>query len=214
VSDTDALVGVLSDAQKTRLAEALVTKAEAEAYTAQVNADLIRGGNEMNRTLVIDGPILDTEGQCNTLMRWNRMDPGCSIRILVNTPGGSIFDGNVLISTIKDLQRKGHDFTIKGAGAVFSFGAVLLAVGDRRILDKDAVVMIHSLQAMGQGLTGGMESVADQTEMLRQVNNRLLGTLADRSNLSREKLEEMTLRKDLFLSATEALKYGFCDEVE
>jgi ATP-dependent protease ClpP protease subunit len=214
VGDTDELLGVLTEDERQRLATALVEKAESEAFMAKVNANLIRGGNEMNHTLVIDGAILDTEAQCNTLMRWHRLDPGCDIRILINTPGGSIFDGNVLVSTIKDLQRKGHKFTVKGAGAVFSFGVVLLAIGDRRILDKDAVIMIHSLQAMGQGLTGSMESVADQTEMLREVNNRLLGVLAERSNLSRAKLEEMTLRKDLFLSAAEALKYGFCDEVE
>jgi ATP-dependent Clp endopeptidase proteolytic subunit ClpP len=214
VAEFESFLGALTEDERAALAKAIVAKAEAEAYVANVNASMIKAGNDVNRTLVIDGAILDTEAQCNTLMRWNRMEPKCDIRILVNTPGGSIFDGNVLVSTIKDLQRKGHKFTIKGAGAVFSFGAVLLSVGDRRILDKDAVVMIHSLQAMGQGLTGSMESVADQTEMLRQVNNRLLGALAERSNLSREKLEEMTLRKDLFLSASEALKYGFCDEIE
>jgi len=214
VSEDNALLEVLTPEERKTLAQHVLTKAESEAYMAKMNADLVKAGNEVNRTLVIDGAILDTEAQCNTLMRWNRMDPGCDIRILVNTPGGSVFDGNVLVSTIKDLQRKGHKFTIKGAGAVFSFGAVLLAVGDRRILDKYAVVMIHSLQAMGQGLTGSMESVADQTEMLRQVNNRLLSVLAERSNLSKEKLEEMTLRKDLFLDANDALKYGFCDEIE
>lgn len=199
---------------KVQLAEQEIRKTEAEAFAAELNARLIKAGNDYNRTLVIDGAILDTEADCNTLMRWNRMDPGCDIRMLINSPGGSIFDGNVLVSTIKDLQRKGHHFTIKGAGAVFSYGAVILTQGDRRILDKDAVVMIHSLQAMGQGLTGSMEQVADQTEMLKQVNERLLARIAERSNLSKEKLIELTSRKDLFLSAGEALTYGLCDEVE
>lgn len=200
--------------EKAALRAAIIEKAEAEAFMASKNAQLIKSGNDENRTLVMDGAILDTENECNTLMRWSRMTPGCDIRILINSPGGSIFDGNALVSTIKDLQRKGHKFTIKGTGAVFSYGAVILATGDRRIMDQDAVLMIHSLQAVGRGLTGSMEAIADQTEMLQKVNGRLLRILAEKSNLSQDKLAEMTERKDLYLSAEEALRYGLCDEVE
>lgn len=200
--------------EKKALREAIIAKAEAEAYMANANASIIKNGNDENRTMVIDGAIMDTEGYCNTLMRWSRATPGCDIRILLNTPGGSIFDGNALVSTIKDLQRKGHKFTVKGTGAVFSYGAVLLAMGDRRIMDRDAVLMIHSLQAVGRGLTGSMESVEDQTEMLKQVNTRLLRILAEKSNLSQDKLAELTLRKDFYCGSEDCLRYGFCDEVE
>lgn len=212
---SDEFIGLdFTPDEKRQLRKAIIDKAEAEAYMAAKNKALIEAGNDENRTLVIDGAILDTENDCNTLMRWSRMTPGCDIRILLNTPGGSIFDGNALLSTIKDLQRKGHHFTIKGTGAVFSYGAVILATGDRRIMDKDAVLMIHSLQAVGRGLTGSMESIADQTEMLQTVNSRLLRNLAEKSNLSQQKLAEMTERKDLYLNAQDALRYGLCDEVE
>jgi ATP-dependent Clp protease protease subunit len=203
------------------LAAALTRKAEAEAAIAESKATLealnlqnIKSGNDQNRVMVLSGPILDTDEAVAVLMRWSRRDPGQPITIYVNTPGGSVFDGNALVGCIRKLRAEGHKVTIHGAGTVMSYGAVLLQAADERVLDKDVVFMIHSAATGNSGIQGNIESVIDQTKMMQEVQERLLDALTERANITKARLKKMTARKELFLSAQEALKYGFCDRVE
>lgn len=200
------------------LAEALTRKANADADIALAKATEaamqlknIEASNDANRTLILSGPIMDTEEASAVLMRWSRRDPGQPITIHLNTPGGSIFDGNALGATLRQLQRAGHRITIYGSGTVLSMGAVLLQYADERVLDKDTVFMIHSLNAP---IMGQLEGIVDTTKMLQEVQERLLDTLASRATISKAKIKQLTRRKELFLGAEAALKYGFCDRVE
>jgi ATP-dependent Clp protease protease subunit len=200
------------------LDRALVRKTTAEAKIAEQKAKEaalqlknIEASNDANRVLVISGAILETDEISNVLMRWSRRDPQGDITIYLNTPGGSVFDGNALGHTLDQLRNKGHKVTIYGAGTVLSMGAVLLQYADERVLAKDAVFMIHSLSG---GVQGAIESVVDMTEMWKEVNDRLLTKLTERANISKAALARKVRRKELFLSAEEALKMGFCDRIE
>lgn len=207
------------------LSAALTRKAQAEARIAETIAKAkdielknIKASNDANRVLIIDGPLLDmAEGgvSCNelrqTLMRWHRRDPGKDITIYMNTQGGSVFDGNTLLNTMKQLRASGHRISIYGSGCVMSLGAILLQAGDERVLDKDTVFMIHSQSGM---VGGSMEDRDDQTKMLKGVQDRHLAFLAERSNLTVRQIKAKSRRKDWYLSAEDALQYGFCDRVE
>jgi len=86
-----------------------------------------------------------------------------------------------------------------------------MQAADERVLDKDTVFMIHS----HAGVVGGStEDRADQEKMLKEVQERHLEFLASRSNMTVRELRNKTRRKDWYLSADEALKYGFIDRVE
>jgi len=161
--------------------------------------------------MTIVGAIMDTEGAIVTLDRWGRRDPGEPITISLNSPGGSVIDGNALFEAILRLRRKGHHVTITGTGAVMSMGAILLQAADERVLDKSALFMIHGLSAP---VYGTLESIEDTRAAFEKVQERLIDTLAERAKISKSKIKQLIKRKDLFLSAEEALKYGFCDRVE
>lgn len=200
------------------LAKALTRKATAEARIAEAKATEaglqlknVKASNDANRVLVISGAIMDTDEVSNVLMRWSRRDPGQDITIYINTPGGSLFDGNALGATLNQLRAKGHKITMFGAGTVMSMGAILMQYADERVLAKDAVFMIHS---MSGGTQGQLESVIDMTEMWKSVNDRLLDKLVERATLTKAQLKKKVSRKELFLSAEQALEFGFCDRVE
>lgn len=208
------------------LEKALVRKANAEARIAETIAKAkdiefknIKASDDANRVLMIDGPIIDMDGgvSCQalraTLMRWHRRDPGKDITVYLNTQGGSVFDGNTLMHTFKELRDSGHKVTIKGQGCVMSLGAIFLqgASEGERVLDKDTVFMIHSQSGM---VGGSMDDRQDQERMLKGVQDRHLDLLAERSNLTKRQIINKTKRKDWFMSAQEALAQGFCDRVE
>lgn len=216
----------LSEKNSPELDKALIRKATAEAKVAEAKAaeakmqlDNVKATNDVNRVLVIDGPILDVDGgvsvnECRQiLMRWSRRDPGKDILIYLNTQGGAVFDGNALLHTIKELKAAGHKVTIKGQGCVMSLGATLLQAASEgeRILDRDTVFMIHTQHGT---LHGSIDDREDQEKMLKGVQDRHLALLAERSNLTVRQIKTKSRRKDWFLSAEQALEFGFCDRVE
>jgi ATP-dependent protease ClpP protease subunit len=196
----------------TRKATAEARIAEAKATEASLQLKNIKASDDYNRVLHILGPILETDEYIATLQRWSRRDSGKPITIYVNTPGGSIFDGNALGNVIRQIQVKtGAKFTIYGQGTVLSMGAILLQYADERVLARDAVFMIHNLSG---GVQGQIESIMDTTEMWKGVNDRLLDVLTERATITKAALKKKVMRKELFLDAQKALEMGFCDRVE
>lgn len=188
-----------------------IRQAKAEADKAELTMLNIKASNDFNRTLILDGVILDTEAIRAQLLSWHRRDPGKPITIYLNTLGGSVFDGNALLGTIKHLQSLGTHFTIIASGTVMSYGMILLQQADTRQVEKDCVCMVHTLQ--GFGIEGNLGQILDVAKMLEEVDNRLLDTLVSKSNISRARIKKMMDRKDAFLTAEKCLEYGFCDEV-
>jgi len=188
-----------------------IRAAKAEADKAELTLQSIKSSNEYNRTLILDGMILDTEAVRAQLLTWHRREPGKPITIYLNTPGGSVFDGNALLGTIKHLQSEGTHFTVIGSGTVMSYGMILLQAADTRQIEKDCVCMVHGIQA--PDLSGGIAQILDIAKMMEEVEKRLLDVLTARSTISRARIKKMMDRKDVFLTAEKCLEYGFCDEV-
>lgn len=186
-------------------------QAKSEAMKSELQLRDFKASNDYNRHLFIDGVIIDTEEYRATLTRWARRDNGKPITITVNTPGGSVFDGNALVGTIQALRAQGVHFTIIGSGTLMSYGMQLLQAADHRVIERNCVCMIHGLTATG--LDGGAAAIIDLGKMLEEVQNRLIKDLASRSNVSERQLKSWMGKKDKFLTAEQCLDYGFCDEV-
>ena len=193
------------------LLRAQIRQSVAEAQRMEMMVKDAKATNEYNRHLIIDGIILDTEDYRATLMRWSRRDPGKPITITINTPGGSVFDGNALLGTIKQVQHAGNPVTIIGSGTLMSYGMILLQAADHRKIEKDCVCMLHGIAA--PSVEGGVQQILDVAKMMEEVQERLLDAVAARSTLSKRKIKNMIDRKDAFLTAEQCLEYGFCDEV-
>lgn len=147
----------------------------------------------------------------SVLDHWRRRDPGEPVEIVFNSPGGSAVEGFALFDSIRRLQREGSHVTTRGTGVCASMGAVLLQAGDTRIMDENALMMIHKVS--GQ-VKGTMEEMSDSMVAINLLQERALKALAARSTLSEDEIESRWLRKDWYLSAQQALDAGFVDVVE
>ena len=130
-----------------------------------------------------------------------------NIKLYVNSPGGSVTAGMAIIDTIESMGRK---VDTVGIGQCASMGAMILlcGTGTRKSL-KSNRIMLHSVSS---GTGGTVHDQIIQLEETKFLQKELMQKIADRSNLTLEKVLELTAR-DYFISADEALTDGIIDEV-
>lgn len=131
------------------------------------------------------------------------------IKLYINSPGGSVYDGFAIYDTI---QYVSPDVQTIGIGVQASMGAFLLSSGTKgkRSLLPNSRVMIH--QPSGGGNQG---KISDQEISLREglyLKQKLNEILAKNTGQKLSKIEKDTDR-DFWMSAKEAVTYGIADHV-
>ena len=135
-------------------------------------------------------------------------DPKKDIKLYINSPGGSVYDGLAIIDTMNYVKP---DVQTIGIGLQASMGAMLLACGakGKRFVLPNSRVMIHQPSSGTQG------KVTDQEITLREsvyIKKRLIEIFAERTGKSIEQVEK-DMDRDNWMSAEEAREYGIVDEV-
>ena len=135
-------------------------------------------------------------------------DPKKSIKLYINSPGGSVYDGLAIIDTMNFIEP---DVETIGIGLQASMGAMLLSCGakGKRYILPNARVMIH------QPSSGTEGKITDQEIALKEgifLKKRLAEIFAKNTGKSLAPVEK-DMDRDNWMSAEEALKYGIVDKV-
>lgn len=141
---------------------------------------------------------------------WNRVDPGCDIEIVFNSPGGSVMSGMALFDHIRDIRKAGHKVTTVSQGYAASMAGILIQAGDVRVIGKESYVLIHEIST---GAVGKIGEIEDVVEFTHKIQDRVLDIFAERSKKKAAYYAKHWKRKDWWLDSTECLEIGFVDEV-
>lgn len=134
--------------------------------------------------------------------------PDKTIRLYINSPGGSITAGLAIYDTMQYVPNEVETVCV---GQAFSIAAVLLAGGTRgqRRALPNSRILVH--QPMG-GAGGQASDVERHAREILQWRDRLNEILAEQTGQPIERVAKDADR-DFFMSAGEALEYGVIDEV-
>lgn len=204
---------------KIRLLRAQVADAERKAEKTALELENLqreteRARAEAQESLVYnfyDNVNVDSIRTCIAeLGKWSRRFPGKPIKIILNSPGGRVLDGLALYDYLRLLRASGHHVTVVALGRAASMGGILLQAGDRRVIGKEALLLIHEVSSGTQGKVSEMQ---DDLQFTGLLWDKLAKILAERSKLSFRQIKARAKRVDWWLDASEAVKLGFADEV-
>ena len=135
-------------------------------------------------------------------------NPDEDIKLYINSPGGSVYDGLAIYDTMNFIKP---DVQTIGIGLQASMGAFLLSAGAKgtRAILPNARVMIH------QPSSGPRGKITDQEIDLKEgllLKEKLAQILAENSGQKLEKLKN-DMERDYWMSAEEAVKYGLVDKI-
>jgi len=135
-------------------------------------------------------------------------DPKKDIKLYINSPGGSVYDGLAIYDTIQYVKP---DIQTIGIGLQASMGAFLLSSGTKgkRFALPSSRIMIHQPSSGTQGKISDQEITLREGLFLKQQLNKIL---AKNTGQKLSKIEKDGDR-DFWMSAAEAKDYGIIDEV-
>lgn len=135
-------------------------------------------------------------------------DPKKDIKLYINSPGGSVYDGLAIYDTIQHIKP---DVQTIGIGLQASMGAFLLSSGTKgkRFALPSSRIMIHQPSSGTQGKITDQEITLKEGVFLKKMLN---GILAKNTGQKLAKIEK-DVDRDYWMSADEAKDYGIIDEV-
>jgi ATP-dependent protease ClpP protease subunit len=126
-----------------------------------------------------------------------------------------------LFDFIMELRRENHYITTAARGYAASMGGILLQAGSKRVMGKEAYILIHEVSTWAGGKVGEIE---DEYLFLKKISERVVGIFADRAKeagangtaskpITKAQIEKNWNRKDWWLDSAEALRLGIVDEL-
>jgi ATP-dependent Clp endopeptidase proteolytic subunit ClpP len=195
-------------------------EAQARAEMAEMQRDQLKRSEENAKaessehliyTFYAGVDELSVKPAMETIGKWARRFPKENITVVLNSPGGSVLDGLALYDFLRHLSAKGHFITVKVYGMAASMGGILLQAGDKRIVGPEAEVLIHEVASMTMGKVSIQQ---DRLDFSKKLWDKLAKILAKRSTMTATQIKRKAHKFDWWLTAKEAVRLGFADEVE
>ncbi len=130
-----------------------------------------------------------------------------TLNVFINSPGGDVFAGQAIYSI---LRRCDAQVKVYVDGLAASIASLIAMAGDKVIMPKNAMMMIHSPWTVAVGNAQEFRKIADDMDKIR---DSMVTAYESRSALTKEEILEM-LDAETWLSAEDCFEYGFADEIE
>jgi ATP-dependent Clp protease protease subunit len=131
------------------------------------------------------------------------------IIIYIDSYGGQV---DALTTMLSAMGTVPNDIITVCMGKAMSCGAILLSSGDKRFISPHGRVMIHELSSMNDG---NVQDVLNHAGELERLNRKLMGLLAKNCKMTLNQLSKhfTNERRDLYLTPTQAKKFGIVDAI-
>lgn len=128
------------------------------------------------------------------------------IRVLVNSPGGDVFDGITIYNIIASERPK---VKVEILGLAASAASVIALAGSSLKMHEGSFFMIHNAWGIAMGPADEMRKMAD---ILDKISGELINIYENQSALDEKQIKEY-MNNETWFTAEEALEAGFADEI-
>lgn len=132
-----------------------------------------------------------------------------SVEVEINSPGGSVFEGQRIFNALRSMSARGVEITTRVNGLAASMGSVILMAGDKREITTGSRVMIHEASTIA---AGDARALRRQSDLLEGISAEIAGIYADRTGGDVKAIRQMMLA-ETWMDATEAKENGFVDSI-
>lgn len=147
--------------------------------------------------------VISAKGLINKIKDLGAID---NITLRINSVGGDVFEAQAIYSYLKSHPA---NITVKIDGLAASAASFIAMAGDKVIMPRNTLMMIHNPAG---GVWGQSDDMRDTAEILDKIRDTIANVYIAKTGLDREKINSM-MDAETWMDADEALKLKFCDEV-
>lgn len=131
------------------------------------------------------------------------------INMYINSPGGDVMEGYGIYA---QLKRHPATVTCYVDGFACSVASIIAMAADRIVMYSNSMMMIHEAESGMWGNAGAHRKLANDLDKIMEGNRQTYLQKAG-GKLTEQKLVEM-LSAASWLTASECLEIGLCDEID
>jgi ATP-dependent Clp protease protease subunit len=131
---------------------------------------------------------------------------GRRVTLRISSPGGSVDEGRLIYNALKRHQG-GVDVVVDSSA--YSIASYIAMAGERVVMAKNAMMMIHNPWTMAFGDAAELRKMAD---VLDKYRDSIIDAYTDKSKTDRKKMLAI-LDAETWYTAQEAVDAGFATEV-
>lgn len=128
------------------------------------------------------------------------------LNIYINSYGGEVFEGFAIYNTLKNY--KGYK-TVYVDGIAASIASVIAMCGNKVVMNKASMLMIHNASGLAYGNADEMKKVVNALE---QINEVIRGVYMAKTGMDETTIKNL-MDNETYLKPQDALDYGFIDEI-
>jgi ATP-dependent Clp protease protease subunit len=132
-----------------------------------------------------------------------------SVEVEINSPGGSVFEGQRIFSALREMSNRGVQIVTTVNGMAASMGSVILMAGDVRRMTKESRIMIHEASSIAMGDARDMKRAAD---LLDGISRDIANIYAERTGGDPGQIRQLMFA-ETWLDADAAMAANFVSEV-
>ncbi len=165
---------------------------------------------DKKRMIYLDGEINDSSAReiIETLLKLDTIS-NKDITMYINSGGGSVSAGLAIYDVMNMIKSDIRTICI---GRCASMASILLINGTKgkRCILENAEVMIHEVSS---GTFGKVTEMQDKLDHSKMLNDKLHRIIVQKTMKTLKEVKKETLNKDSWINATQALRWGFVDEI-
>lgn len=169
--------------------------------------------NAQNNTIIISGYIGAWDENLQDIAAKIEQSEGQDVKLIINSGGGSVFEGMGMAAFIKDTDKSIHTHVMGFAGSIASIIAIS---GDSTSITEGSMLMIHRATL---GTWGESEDLRKDADLLEKIDSILadyyVSIIANNGKLiagSKERTRKQVfdwMKEETFFTAREAVDNGF-----
>lgn len=128
------------------------------------------------------------------------------IRLYINSDGGEVFGALSVVDKIRNNKIPIHSYV---EGLVASASTLISVSCQKRYISKNSIMLIHQVRSWFEGTH---ENFKDENHNLDVLSDIIKQIYLKNTKFNENDLNEI-LKRDIYLSADDAIKYGLADEI-
>ncbi len=181
---------------------------EKSKYISVIDNNEVYFYNDVNTdsALILNKTISDLSRQLLIAQITFDLEQVPHIKLHINSDGGEVFGALSIVDRIKSSKVPIHSYA---EGLVASASTLISVSCHKRYIRKNTILLIHQVRSWFEGT---YEDFNDEKQNMDLMMKIIKDIYLKNTKFSEEELNQL-LKRDIYLNAEDAIKYGLADEI-